>query len=218
MKHYSIFLLPLLVLFSCTMPSYGQKGVKAIQISGVVITDDDIPQFIPNAHILIRSRGQGTISSSDGFFSIAAMPGDTILFSCIGFKREKFYVSPELKDEKGYLMTVTLVRDTTMLQEVILYPWPSRDRLYTELLAMRPKTTELDIAQRNLALESLKDRAKAMGFDASEAARYITRQQERAIYDYNRYNGLANGGQAMLLQLSNPFAWLELFESLKKKK
>ncbi|KFD39556.1 carboxypeptidase-like regulatory domain-containing protein [Schleiferia thermophila] len=200
------------------MPSYGQKGVKAIQISGVVITDDDIPQFIPNAHILIRSRGQGTISSSDGFFSIAAMPGDTILFSCIGFKREKFYVSPDLKDEKGYLMTVTLVRDTAMLQEVTLYPWPSRDRLYTELLAMRPKTTELDIAQRNLALESLKDRARAMGFDASEAARYMVRQQEQAIYNYNRYNGLANGGQAMLLQLSNPFAWLELFESLKKKK
>lgn len=182
------------------------------------MTDDDIPQFIPNTHVLIRSRGQGTVSSSDGFFSIAAMPGDTILFSCIGFKREKFYVSPELKDEKGYLMTITLVRDTTMLQEVTLYPWPSRDRLYTELLAMRPQTTELDIAQRNLALESLKDRARAMGFDASEAARHVMRQQEQAIYNYNRYNGLANGGQAMLLQLSNPFAWLELFESLKKKK
>ncbi|GCD78360.1 hypothetical protein JCM31826_18420 [Thermaurantimonas aggregans] len=197
---------------------FAQKGTKAIQISGVIVTDDDIPQFIPNTHVLIRSRGQGTISSSDGFFSIAAMPGDTILFSCIGFKREKFYVSPELKDEKGYLMTITLVRDTTMLQEVTLYPWPSRDRLYTELLAMRPQTTELDIAQRNLALESLKDRARAMGFDASEAARHVMRQQEQSIYNYNRYNGLANGGQAMLLQLSNPFAWLELFESLKKKK
>ncbi|MFN3952739.1 MAG: carboxypeptidase-like regulatory domain-containing protein [Thermaurantimonas sp.] len=197
---------------------YAQKGTKAIQISGVVITDDDIPQFIPNAHVLIRSRGQGTISGNDGFFSIAAMPGDTIIFSCIGFKREKFYVSPDLKDEKGFLMTVSLVRDTTMLQEVTLYPWPSRDRLYTELLAMRPQTTELDIAQRNLALESLKDRARAMGYDASEAARHVMRQQEQSIYNYNRYNGLANGGQAMLLQLSNPFAWLELFESLKKKK
>ncbi len=198
--------------------THAQKDTRAIQISGVVITDDDIPQFIPNTHVLIRSRGQGTISGNDGFFSIAAMPGDTILFSCIGFKREKFYVSPELKDEKGFLMTVSLVRDTTMLQEVTLYPWPSRDRLYTELLAMRPQTTELDIAQRNLALESLKDRARAMGFDASEAARNVMRQQEQSIYNYNRYNGLANGGQAMLLQLSNPFAWLELFESLKKKK
>lgn len=205
----------LLLAFTAT---HAQTATKAIQISGVVITDDDIPQFIPNAHILIRSRGQGTVSGSDGFFSIAAMPGDTILFSCIGFKREKFYVSPDLKDEKGFLMTVSLVRDTTMLQEVTLYPWPSRDRLYTELLAMRPQTTELDIAQRNLALESLKDRARAMGFDASEAARHVMRQQEQSIYNYNRYNGLANGGQAMLLQLSNPFAWLELFESLKKKK
>lgn len=208
----------LVFVFLMGLSGYSQQGSKAIQISGVVITDDDIPQFIPNAHILIRSRGQGTVSSNDGFFSIAAMPGDTILFSCIGFKREKFYVSPELRDEKGFLMTVSLVRDTTMLQEVTLYPWPSRDRLYTELLAMRPQTNDLDIAQRNLALESLKDRARAMGFDASEAARHVMRQQEQSIYNYNRYNGLANGGQAMLLQLSNPFAWLELFESLKKKK
>ncbi|MFN4298191.1 MAG: carboxypeptidase-like regulatory domain-containing protein [Thermaurantimonas sp.] len=216
MSTFRILLITVFALSS--LGGLAQKGTKAIQISGVVVTDDDIPQFIPNTHVLIRSRGQGTVSSSDGFFSIAAMPGDTILFSCIGFKREKFYVSPELKDEKGYLMTITLVRDTTMLQEVTLYPWPSRDRLYTELLAMRPQTTELDIAQRNLALESLKDRARAMGFDASEAARHVMRQQEQAIYNYNRYNGLANGGQAMLLQLSNPFAWLELFESLKKKK
>ena len=205
----------LVVLALITLPAFAQKQ-KALQLSGVVMTDDDRPQFIPFAHVIIKSRGMGTTTSSDGFFSIAVMPGDTVQFSCIGFKRDKFYISKDLDDEKGYLVQIILARDTTLLQEVVIYPWPSPDQLKYELLNMRVPTTELDIAQRNLAIDALKERALAMGYDANEISRAVIRLQEQQIYDHNRYQGLQNGGQAMLLQLSNPFAWLEFFDSLKR--
>jgi hypothetical protein len=198
-----------------SVPTFAQKQ-KAIQLSGVVMTDDSRPQFIPYAHVLIKSRGMGTTTASDGFFSIAVMPGDTVQFSSIGFKRDKLYISNDLNDEKGYLVQIILARDTTLLQEVVIYPWPSPDQLKYELLNMRIPTTELDIAQRNLAIDALKDRALAMGYDASEISRAVIRLQEQQVYDYNRFTGMQNGGQAMLLQLSNPFAWLEFFDSLKR--
>ena len=41
--------------------------------------------------------------------------------------------------------------------------------------------------------------------------------QESAMYNRGRFYG-ADGGMAMLGALSNPFAWAQFFESLKKKK
>src|SRR5690606_37355153 len=125
------------------------------QISGLVMTNDSIPQFVPYANILVKKRGLGTSSTTEGFFSFAVIPGDTIQFSSIGFRKE-ILVVPDSLTEKEYLARVILRRDTTMLQEVTLYPWPTPDRLKDELLATRVPTTEEDIAMRNLAIQELK--------------------------------------------------------------
>jgi hypothetical protein len=110
---------------------------------------------------------------------------------------------------------VALEWDTTHLDEVTLYPWPRPENLQRELLAMDVKTTEQDLALRNLALQQLKDQAAAMGADADEFAGIIMRAQAAQAADYGRYYG-ANGASAVLGRLSNPFAWAQLFESIKR--
>lgn len=192
---------------------FAQSQQKPVQISGMVITADSMAQNVPNAHVMVKSRKIGTITGADGFFSLAVMPGDTIAVSVIGFRREELVVSDTLRD-KGYLARVVLERDTTMLNEVTLYPWPRPENFKQEFLATNVPTTKEDIAMRNLALQELKSRAAQMGYSADEIQRYAILMQEQSIY-YNEQNQIySDGGTAILGRLTDPFAWARFIKSL----
>lgn len=196
------------------MPILGFSQKKPIQVSGLVMTNDSIAQFIPYVNIIIKRRGVGTTTSPEGFFSFAVVPGDTIQFSGIGFKKEQLVV-PDSLDDQEYLARIVMERDTTVLQEVILYPWPSPDRLKEELLATRINTTDEDIAMKNLAIQELKARAAEMGYSAAEIQDFVIAANNASIYNHGRYQGMTPGG-AILGSLSDPFAWVQFFEALKR--
>lgn len=187
---------------------------QAVQVSGVILTQDSTGQTIPNTKIQVKGRPLIAQSGDDGFFSIAAVPGDTVLFRRFGFEVERLWVPDSLKGE-SYLAVIQMTWNTLELDEVTLYPWPRPEDLNRELLAMEVKTTERDIALRNLAIQSLKEQAKAMGMDAGEMQRYIMTAQAQSVHNANRYYG-SNGGTAILGRLSDPFAWSQFFNALKR--
>lgn len=205
----------LLTLLLAALLSKAQNPNEPLQLSGLIVTEDSVPQYVPYAHVLIRNRSRGTMSSSDGFFSLATMPGDTIEIQAIGFKKEKLPIPADIEND-SYLARVVLRRDTTMLKEVTLYPWPTPERFEEAFLEARVPATQNDIAMRNLAIQELKERAAEMGYSAAEMQDYALRQQEYQIYNYGRYQGFANGGTAILGAFTDPFAWARFFESLKK--
>lgn len=196
------------------LPFLQTKGQSVVQISGVVFTQEVEPQRVPNALISVVGKKRNTMSASDGFFSLALQPGDTLRITRLGFKPERLWISDTLRGT-SYLVQVALKWDTTHLDEVTLYPWPRPENLQRELLAMDVKTTEQDLALRNLALQQLKEQAAAMGADSDEIAGVIMKAQAAQAADYGRYYG-ANGASAVLGRLSNPFAWAQLFESIKR--
>lgn len=190
------------------------QPVDAVQISGVVITADSIARNIPFANVFVKRRNLGTTTNAEGFFSFAVAPGDTIHISSIGFRKEKLII-PDTLEQKEYLARVVMHWDTTMLEPVTLYPWPTPERFKEEFLATRVPTTEEDIAMRNLAIQELKARAAAMGYGAQEIQDFVISAHNNQIYNQSRYYG-SNGGTAILGSLSNPFAWAEFFEALKR--
>jgi hypothetical protein len=196
------------------LPTLQMRGQSVVQVSGVVFSKELEPQRVPNALVTVVGRKRNTLSAADGFFSLALQPGDTLRITRLGFKPERLWISDTLKGS-SYLVQVALNWDTTQLDEVTLYPWPRPENLQRELLAMDVKTTEQDLALRNLALQQLKDQAAAMGADSDEFAGIIMRAQAAQAADYGRYYG-ANGASAVLGRLSNPFAWAQLFESIKR--
>ena len=204
----------LLITLGCLGLSYSQKK-NPVQISGIVITADSIPQYIPYTHAVVTKRNKGTTTNSEGFFSIAALPGDTLRFSSIGFKTEKLHI-PDTLEQKVYLARVVMQRDTTMLEEVTLYPWPTPDRFKDELLATRVPTTAEDIAMRNLAVQELKARAYEMGYSPEEIQDYVIQAQNADIYNHGRYQGYTSAGTALLGSLTDPFAWAQFFQALKQ--
>lgn len=210
MKKYSF-----LILFSLILTNLWAQDKEPLQLSGVVVSADSIPRPIPFVNVYIQGGTRGTMTDADGFFSLAVLPGDTFTFSCIGFKKEKLVV-PDSLNKRAYLARVVMKRDTTLLNEVTLYPWPSRDRFKEAFLATQIPTTQNDIAMRNLAIQALRDRAAAMGFSPEEVQDFAIQMQNQQIYDHGRYQMFDNGGTAILGALTNPFAWQQLFQSFKK--
>lgn len=191
------------------------QEAQPVQISGLVLSGDSIPRPIPFTNVFIIDGNRGTSTDKDGFFSLAAKAGDSLKFSCLGFTTETLYV-PDTLGKKAYLARVVMQRDTTLLEEVTLYPWPRPEQFKEAFLATNVPTTQNDIAMRNLAIQALQDRAAAMNLDPEEAKDLAIMMQNQSIYDYGRYQGFSNGGTAILGALSNPFAWQQLFQSFKK--
>ena len=211
------YLYALLIVLVALPTLFAQKKKKQnpVQISGIVITNDSIPQYMPYVNAVVLGGNRGTTTNSEGFFSFAALPGDTIRFSSIGFRNELLVV-PDSLSQREYLSRVVMRRDTTMLEEVTLYPWPTPDRFKDAFLATRVPTTEEDIAMKNLAIQELKARAAQMGYSAEEIQDFVIAANNADIYNYGKYQGYANGGTAILGSLTNPFAWAEFFQALKR--
>jgi hypothetical protein len=191
------------------------SGQSVVQVSGVVLTQDSTLQTVPNARLWVAKRGTTTTTGDDGFFSITAVPGDTLKFRRFGFEEEQLWI-PDTLHGKSYLATVFLRWNRIELDEVVLYPWPRPEDLNRELLRMEIETTQRDVALRNLAIQALKEKAAAMGMSSNEMQRYIIQAQEQQLYNSGRYYG-SNGATAILGRLSDPFAWAQFFESLKKR-
>ncbi len=205
--------LSLVLILNCLI-SQAQKK-EPTQISGILITNDSIPQHVPFAHVVVKHRQRGTMSNAEGFFSFAALPNDTIYFTSIGFKKEMLIV-PDTLNQKEYLARIVMKRDTTILQEVTLYPWPTPDRFKEVFLAIRIPTTDEDRAMRNLAIQELRETARKMGYSSEEIQDFAIISRQSQIYNYGRYQGFNNGGTAILGNLTNPFAWAEFFNSIKR--
>ena len=75
-----------------------------------------------------------------------------------------------------------------------------------------------DIEKRKIQeerIQALKEQAAAMGYDASEMQDYMLKLQNQKLYNSGRYYG-QDGGAAILGTITNPFAWAQFFDALKR--
>ncbi|MFA8301134.1 MAG: carboxypeptidase-like regulatory domain-containing protein [Hyphomicrobiales bacterium] len=85
-------------------------------------------------HIITSKTKKGTISDSRGFFSLALPLPDSVLFSSIGYKNYVFYVGDSLLKTEPKSLMIYLIPDTTILQEVTVYPHDSYDEFKRKLI------------------------------------------------------------------------------------
>ncbi|MCO5724825.1 hypothetical protein [Robiginitalea marina] len=76
---------------------------------------------VSNVHLLNLSAEQATISDQEGFFTIPAEEGDTVLVSAIRYERITFHITPEML--RGRLLSISLTPFVNQLDEVVLYPY-----------------------------------------------------------------------------------------------
>ena len=187
-------------------PPTAEKDKNLVQFSGLVVTEERgqmIP--VPYANIFIPARKTGTTANYQGFFSIVVEKGETINFTALGFRKSSFMIPQSLSEDR-YSLVKIMSRDTILLDEAIIFPWPSREHFKTEFLAMNV-TDELERrAMENLAAETLEKVREVTPFDGKETGSMYLRQQARNYYYY---------GQTPPMNIFSPTAWQQFFKSWK---
>ncbi|MCB0538889.1 MAG: carboxypeptidase-like regulatory domain-containing protein [Chitinophagales bacterium] len=179
---------------------------EIIQFSGYILTPDTL-MGIPFASIKISGTNRGTMSNEEGFFSFAAKEGDTILFSCIGFKDSKFAIPTDLQTNK-YSIVKLMTTNTYYLDTVRIYPWPTKDMFKQAFLSLdKAEETDTDRALRNLEREYLKEMGENLAYDGRENSNYYLRSEARKFY---------YAGQAPPQNIFNVFAWAQFIEAWKR--
>jgi hypothetical protein len=203
MKNFLIALLVFAFAFSCVN---AQDERKVVQFSGYVLTPDSLIG-IPFVTVRIKNSNKGTISDPQGFFSFAGQAGDTVHFSCVGFKDSRYVIPSDLQTNK-YSIVKLMTQDEVYIDTVTIYPWPSRDMFRQAFLSLQLEQTDIDRAMRNLEREYLREMGEAMPMDANENAdNYLRAQAQKYYYA---------GGQIPPQNIFNVFAWAQFIEAWKR--
>jgi len=185
-----------------------QQKPKVIQFSGVVM-EEDSSGGVPGVHVYVPNKRRGTSTNYFGYFSFPVLVGDTVIFSSVGYERERFII-PDIKDDDMLTVVVPLKSDTVMLEEVPIMPYPTEEMFKEAILAMNPPTQQesYQTMQSNLDPTILSQMYNEMPMDGSMNHTYFMQQYNNQLFD--NYGPRAN-------PLLNPFAWGEFIRSLKKK-
>lgn len=175
---------------------------ELIQFSGVIFTTDSL-QAIPLAHIVVINSMRGTVSDFNGYFSFVARKNDTVEFSAVGFKSDKFII-PDTIVNSRYSIIQMMSTDTIFLTETVIYPWPTKEEFKDAFLNLEIPDDDLEIARKNLNAKQLLRIADNMTAEGSEGYRYQVHQRVEELY----YNG-----QTQPITVLNPFAWAKFIKS-----
>lgn len=192
----------LFALLASVLTTSAQTDKPAlIQFSGVVVTDSLAP--VPFTKILVRNTYRGTMSDVYGYFSFVAQEGDTILFSAVGFKRSQYVIPTDLPENK-YSMIHVMARDTILLGELAVYPWPSREQFRDAFLNLRLADDDYQLAMKNLSPAEMVQRMEDLPPDAYQSFHYQMAMDQTKLY----YSG---GTPA--INLFNPIAWAQFLQA-----
>lgn len=191
-----IAFLALMVFSSQLMAQDSIRKTRLIQLSGVVVSSDSLNEM-PYATIYDKTVKRGTIADTYGFFSMVVQPGDTIIFKYYGHKPSSFIIPDTLKDDR-YSIIHMMEIDTLQLQEVVIYPWPSKEAFAQAFIEMNPYEDAMLRAQRMLSGQSLASIASSVSTDASLAYGNTMNAMNTRLYTM---------GQSPVNNLMNPFAW-----------
>ncbi len=198
-KKYLVTLLVAITFFS-TVSAQAKQG-KVIQFSGYALTADSL-MGVPFVHITIMNRGRVATAGADGFFSFAAVEGDTLYFTSVGFKPWVYIIPKNLESDK-FSMIQPMSKSEVYLRETIIFPW-KRDNFHQVFMDTHPPEDALERARKNLERERLAALGQKLEPDGREASELSLQQQSANKYYY---------GQTPPQNIFNPLAWADFIKS-----
>jgi len=183
-----------------------QEDKQIIQFSGVVIAEDSTTA-IPGVHVYVPKFGRGTTTNGLGYFSMPTLAGDSVVISAVGFRRKSLLI-PDYVEDQSFTVILALQEDTTFLDEVQIFPYPTEELFKEAVLAMQlPDQEQYDNLRDKLDPATMAAMARQIPNDGSMNHKYFMRMQNQ---QWNDRFGLRSNN------LLNPFAWAEFIKSIKR--
>jgi hypothetical protein len=195
----------LLLFFSSVFAQQTTTEKKLIQFSGI-ITDVDSNTVVPYVTATNLSNNKQHYANYKGFFSFIAHPGDTILYTAVGYKEYRFAIPAVINDNK-YTAMVKMKADIINLPTVRVYPWATIEEFTRDFMTMKVADDDYAIAAKNLSQESLTGMMLSLPRDGGEI--------QSINYRLNHDKAL-NKNMVQTNPLLNPFAWGKLMQTIFK--
>ncbi len=207
MKQILQYLLFIVLAFPLSTKAQQHEGYmdSVIQFYGVVLTADSL-QALPSVSVSVKGRNQGTITSSQGVFSIPLLKGDVIEFTSVGFKPKTVTIPRNIQGTQ-YSIIQLMVTDTIYLAATIIKPRPSREQFERDFVKTEFPDDDLETVRKNNSEETRRVLLATLPRDGREAASsYLNKQAAKNYYS----------GQIPPQNIFNPFAWAEFVKAWKR--
>lgn len=177
---------------------------KLVQFSGIV-TDADSNMVVPYVTITnLSNKSQKYAANYQGFFSFVVNPGDTVMFSAVGFTSKILVLPKNIADNK-YTAMVQIKSEIVYLKTVRVNPWATVEEFNKDFLSLKIADDDLAIAKKNLSRQSINGLKLTLPRDAGEIS--------NANYRYN-FDRMVNVNMRQTNPLLNPFAWGKLVQEI----
>lgn len=118
---FKIIISPHWVCFLALLFSLSVKAQTAANIRGTVT--DEKGETLPGVSVKVKGTTTGTVTDINGKFTVSARPGQTLVFSYVGYKSSQLL----LKDTNP--VTVSLTPSASSLNEVVVVGYGSQKKL-----------------------------------------------------------------------------------------
>jgi CarboxypepD_reg-like domain len=193
------------VLFLLSIQEVWAQGEKKyVTFSGFVI-DGSNDEPLVGAYVINDRAGKGVFTNPKGYFILDVFPGDSILFSYLGF-RKQFHIIPK-QVGLNYSAVVELSIDAKMLKEVKVYPFRTEEEFRTAFLEMDlPNSKERDVIEKNFSSENIRRAAANQAMGVGGNYRYAMDQQLMHLQGQK---------QVTMNPLTNIAAWTSFIKTVK---
>ncbi len=183
------------------------EGFKdsVVQLYGVVMTADSL-QGLQSVSVVVKGQNRGTVTNSQGVFSIVVLKGDEIEFSSVGFKPKSVTVPKNIEGNQ-YSVIQLMVTDTVYLAATIIKAKPTRAQFERDFLHTNLPDDNLETARKNNDENQRKILLATLPRDGREVtSNYLTKQAAKSYYT----------GQIPPQNIFNPFAWAQFIQAWKR--
>jgi hypothetical protein len=177
---------------------------RFVQLSGIITDRSYKP--VQGVAVISKKLHRGAVSENSGIYSITTIPGDTVFFRAIGFKRYHTII-PEDYEDKHCMVDIALEADTIPIAEVKILPWRTYTEFIQDMTREKPKDPKIEYMNENLASIYVAV-SNDIGVRLSPEAGYryamqqnFTAMTQRNMYPYNN--------------LLNPIAWVKFISGVK---
>lgn len=191
------------LFFLATIFAQEQDRKVYIQVDGMVY--DNEGTAVRYVNIISRVLRSGTETDENGIFSLISTPGDTLLFTTVGYK-PGIFILPEGLTYPRYSIDVEMQMDTINIGSVLVLPWKTYGEFVQAVIEYTPPQEQLLInMEANLAIIE-RQIYSDMKVSPGMGYRYAMAQETERVMTAN---------QTPINNIINPFAWAKFIDGIK---
>ena len=200
----TIYIILLFLLYESALSGQTNETERYIQLSGIITDVSNRP--VAGVAIISKKLRRGAISERTGIYSITTIPGDTIFFRALGFKRYHTII-PASYQERHCNVDIVLEIDTIQIDAITILPWKSYNEFIKDMTKEHPVDPIIQNMNDNIASIYVAI-ANQTNVQVSPEAGFRYAMQQN-------FNAMSTKNQYPVNNLLNPFAWAKFISGVK---